>query len=392
MTSTGSRPGHLPSRGSYSQPVAPTVAGMNAQGRMSQPQPKTNAKGYNISAPVMQEQEEIGQPSAQVPSKFARVAGVEQQQQPTATETKGHKRSSTIGGFFSRSNSIFGGKSSRKESNADQQEKPKKSYPPVSMQAAFGQGTGYDTPRQSMDSRRSISFGFGKKRSGSITGGSQTTLQDKPRRFSFLPSAVSLKAIGIGKDPPSEQYERPDSRVEYNEPPLTTGSRNISSTINYPATADGNYDRVRDSPMQERRGTSTGSPSHQHYVSHGQAQDPRSGAPPQFLPPMNFRQGESILTTESESSLGAADFQNRRGVQPYPPGFNESDTLRKSANSRGNGRGVLQKSNRKFAEAYEPEAGNGYGPTHTDHAGSSGAARKVMDFFRRRGRDRGEVR
>lgn len=48
--------------------------------------------------------------------------------------------------------------------------------------------------------------------------------------------------------------------------------------------------------------------------------------------------------------------------------------------------GVLQKSNRKFADGYEHERDS------PSHAGSSGASRKVMDFFRRRGRARtGEV-
>jgi len=393
MTSTGSRSGamQLPTRGSYSQPVAPTVAGTNATGRMSQPK---NQKNYNISGPVMQDDEEMGRPSTQLPSKFARVAGYAEP--PTSAEPKGHKRSNTIGGFFSRTNSVFGGKSSRKESTDQEprgpQEKPKKSYPPVSMTGAVAQREG-DTPRQSMDSRRSISFGFGKKRSGSITG-SQTTLQDKPRRFSFLP-AISLKAIGIGKDPPADQYDsRPDSHGNYLEPPVTaqtTGSRNISGTT---PTADGSYDHSRDSPMQDRRGTTTGSPSqHQRYASQNPTSDPRSGAPPQFLPPMNFRQGESTLTTESESSLNEAVL-NRRGVGAYPPGFSEYDSDRRQTNNSrgGNGRGVLQKNNRKFTEAYEQEANNGYGPTHADHAGSSGAARKVMDFFRRRGRDRGGER
>jgi protein-serine/threonine kinase len=388
MTSTGSRSGALPTRGSYSQPVAPTVAGTNAQGRMSQPK---NGKSYNISAPMMQDEEEIRRPNAQVPAKFARVAGFAEPH--TANEQKGHKRSNTISSFF-RTNSVFG-KSSRKESSANQDskgpaEKPKKSYPPVSMTGAVTQGQ-MDTPRQSMDSRRSISFGFGKKRSGSISG-SQTTLQDKPRRFSFLPGSISLKSIGIGKDfPAPEQYDqRPDSRGNYLEPPMTArtdGSRNVSGAL--PTTADGSYDRSRDSPLQDRRGTSTGSPAqHQRYASHGQTSDPRSGAPPQFLPPLNFRQGESTLTTESESSLN--DLQIRRGPGAYPPGFNDYDIDRRPTNNSrgGNGRGVLQKNNRKFTEAYEQDA-NGYGPTHVDSAGSSSAARKVMDFFRRRGRDRG---
>ncbi|KAN0094222.1 hypothetical protein V8E51_017406 [Hyaloscypha variabilis] len=393
MTSTGSRSGSLAlaNRGSYSQPAAPTVAERNVQGRMSQPK---NAKTYNISGPILQdEQSDFGRPSAnQVPPKFARVTGLEG---ANVYEPKGqgHKRSNTIGGIFSRTNSIFGGK----RNPATAEEKAKK-YPPVSMTSAVGQ---QDTPRQSMDSRRSISFGFGKKRSGSITGSQTTTLQEKPRRFSLLPASFSLKAIGIGKEygtpgepPADEQYS--DERGNYPDPPQSAPqnqSRNISGiTATVPYTADGSYDRNRDSPKQNRsRGPNTSSPIHQRYATQT-VSDPRSGAPPQFLPPMNFRQDQSALTTESESSL--VDLQNRR--QPYPSGFNEYDDGRRqtqqgqSRREQPGGRGVLVKNNRKFSEAYEQEANNGYGPTHSDHAGSSGAARKVMDFFRRRGRDRAQ--
>ena len=382
MTSSGSRQ-HLPSRGSYSQPVAPTVAGTNAQGRMAQP--KGGKGGYNISAPLQNEQLEYAQP--QVPSKFAEIAGFTQGS--GEPESKTHKRSSTIGSIFGRPGSIF------RKSEQQPQEKSKKTYPPVSMTGAVA---GVDTPRQSMDSsRRSISFGLGKKRSGSVAGGSQTTtLQDKPRRFSLLPTTFSLKAIGIGKEygtpggPPSDQQHesQPDSRGNYLDRPQP--SRNISgSTTDYPRTADGSYDRARDSPMQDRRATSTASPpQHKRYAS-AQVSDPHSGAPPQFLPPLNFRQEESALTTGSESSFN--DVQQRRGPQAqYPAGFNEHDN--RAAGGRGvnsSGRGVLQKNNRKFADAYEQDQNNGWGQPHNDHAGSSGAARKVMDFFRRRGKDRG---
>jgi len=389
MTSTGSRSGSLAlaNRGSYSQPAAPTVAGTNAQGRMSQPK---NAKNYNISGPMSQDEpSDFGRPSTnQVPPKFARVTGLEGAN-VYEPKSQGHKRSNTIGGIFSRTNSLFGGKR-----NADQPEKTKK-YPPVSMTGAVGQ---QDTPRQSMDSRRSISFGFGKKRSGSITG-SQTTLQEKPRRFSLLPASFSLKAIGIGKEygtpgEPPEDDTYADDRGAYLDPPQSAPqnqNRNISGvTATVPYTADGSYDRNRDSPIQNRQRVPN-TPIHARYASQP-ISDPRSGAPPQFLPPMNFRQDQSALTTESESSL----VDNRR--QPYPSGFNEYDDGRRKTQQGGRdqrgeqpgGRGVLVKNNRKFTEAYEQESGNGYGPTHSDHAGSSGAARKVMDFFRRRGRDRGQ--
>ena len=50
--------------------------------------------------------------------------------------------------------------------------------------------------------------------------------------------------------------------------------------------------------------------------------------------------------------------------------------------SRGNGnRGVLQKQHKRFTDAYDQD--------DRGHEGSSGAAKRVMDFFRRRGKARG---
>jgi len=390
---SSSRSGALPNRGSYSQPAAPTVAGTNAHGRIAQPK---STKSYNTTAPLSQDEPEYGHISAnQVPAKFARIAGLPESS--AAPEPKGHKRSSTIGSLFSRTNSIFGGKKDKTEQT---QEKPKKSYPPVSMSGGIGAG---NESRQSTDSRRSISFGFNKKRSGSITG-SQTTLQDKQtRRFSLLPTGFSLKSIGIGKEqgatgnPQSDaDYDsRPDSRGNYLEdsnPQHTQSaaqSRNNSATAPHPYSADGVYDRQHDSPLLDRRGTSTASPpqTHQRYASQ-QISDPRSGAPPQLFPPINFRQNQSALTTESETDISEFNSGPRSA---YPAGFNSQDERRTGATrTNSSGRGVLTKNNRRFADAYEQDQGNGYGPTHSDNAGSSGAARKVMDFFRRRAKDRTE--
>ncbi|CAG8980819.1 hypothetical protein HYALB_00003746 [Hymenoscyphus albidus] len=397
MTSFASRGGTIPltNRGSYSQPAAPTVTGTNTHGRIEQPK---GSKNYSISGtPSQDESSEYGRPSShQVPPKFQKVAGMDEGGQGVVD--KGHKRSNTISGFFSRTNSVFG-KSGRRDSTAERPapEKQKK-YPPISMAGAHipGHPAHEPTPRHSIDSRRSISFGFGKKRSGSING-SQSTLQEKPRRFSLLPASFSLKSIGIGKEygtpgaPPSDYDSRPDSHGT--GPSQSTRSdplRNTSGSAPHPATADGSYDRQRDSPLQDRRNTSTASPTQHRYTSQGQVSNPRSGAAPQFLPPMGFRQGESAINTESESSLN--EYQNQRGTVTYPQApqtYPDYDSDRRPGNSRANSRGVLQKPNRKFAEAYEPVQNYGYGPTHTnDHAGSSGAARKVMDFFRRRGKDR----
>ncbi|CZT00600.1 probable serine/threonine-protein kinase KIN4 [Rhynchosporium agropyri] len=403
MTSSGSRPGSLAlrDRGSYSQPAAPAVAGTNAQGRMSQPK---TTKGYNISAPMTEGDQDYGrQSSTQVPPKFSKVTGLHdgtsgtsQGTSGTSQEFKTHKRSNTIGSIFGRTNSLFGGKRDQDKTS----EKPKKSYPPVSMSGVVGQAQGQqDVPRQSMDSRRSISFGFGKKRSGSINR-SQTTLQgEKSKRFSLLPAGFSLKSIGIGKDSPQpqdDQYDdRPDTHGTYHDTSRNTDSRNVSGASSDQHANDGAYDHG------EVRGTNnTTSLAQKRYTSQGQGQpDPRTGGG-QFLPPMNFQQGESTLNTESETSLNDLPQSQPQRRGPYPPGFGSYDdtsanrqapqTSRSENQNQGRlGRGVLQKNNRKFGDAYEAEQGNGYGAAHNDHAGSSGAARKVMDFFRRRGKDRG---
>ncbi|RAL61809.1 hypothetical protein DID88_002872 [Monilinia fructigena] len=219
---------------------------------------------------------------------------------------------------------------------------------------------------------RSISFGFGKKRSGSITGRSQTGSQEKAsRRFSLLPASFSLKSIGIGKEAgtppastPTDGHYEPYSELQGNHldaPQDNSDARNVSgSTADY-QHADGSHDRNRASPAQLER---------QRFAPpQQQTQEPGSGVPSQFLPPINFRQDESALTTDSESSLG----QNRRG--PYQNENNTSYEDSRRPIGRNSGRGVLQKNNRKFADAYDQDY------AHNDHGGSSGAARKVMDFF-----------
>ncbi|KAK6613528.1 serine threonine protein kinase [Botrytis cinerea] len=355
MTSNRSGSMGFPTRGSYSQPVAPTVAGTNAHGRMSQPQPKSS-NSYNISPPMIQGEQTFEYPpqstSQPIAPKFARVAGL-----PAGT-----------------ANNKFAlwGKSHAEKSS----EKPKKSYPPVSMSNANVINT--DDSRQSIDSRRSISFGFGKKRSGSIAGRSQTGSQEKAsRRFSLLPASFSLKSIGIGKDPntppastPTDGHYEPYPEMQGDHLDVSQDNRNVSGSTAEYQHADMTYDQNRASPSQQER---------QRFAQPQQQNpDSRMGGPPQFLPPANFRQDESALTTDSESSFG----QSRRG--PYQNENNNSYEDSRRPAGRNNGRGVLQKNNRKFADAYDQEH------AHNDHGGSSGAARKVMDFFRRRGKARGE--
>ena len=385
MTSTG--PGRLPSRGnSYSQPLAPTVATTNAHGRVTQPTP---GKPYNISAPISQsesylEDESIGRPSTQ------------QYNPPTLglqrNPSKGHKRSNTLGNFF-RVGSISGGRS-------QPQSPGEKRYPPTSMKTPMAS----DSPRQSTESRRP-SFGFARKNSN-LRQEVDPTRQEKSRRFSLLPASFSFKSFtgtGSGKDaadlrPSSERthsntllQQAPASR-DQQRPQTMAYNRGQDGTNNFrqeniPAGFDGPRDRLQDLPVQSRRNDV---PS--RGMQRNQYNSPQYQSQPELYPPSNPpMQGQSYLgtPTESEISLGP----NRREQPLYPQGFNsyEDEQPRSTAQqSRAvRGPGVLQKNNRKFADAYEQnsEPGSGVGGPH---AGTSGAAKRVMDFFRRRGKARTE--
>ena len=401
-TSTSTRPttggsmastaGRLPSRGnSYSQPLAPTVAPTNAEGRLAQPK---GGKQYNISAPIPQsgsygQNESIGLPS------------VQQYDPPTLgdhrDQSRGHKRSTTLGNFF-RTGSISGGRS-QPQSPA---EPPKeKKYPPTSMKAPMAP----DSPRQSTDSRRP-SFSFARK-SSDLRKNIDLPKQEKPRRFSLLPASFSLKSLtstGSGKDemrPTSER--RQSSNVQsglsgraQSRPQTMSYSRGQSGTNsygqeeNFPTGFDGLQERSRDSPAQQTRRkdvpTRVGQQSEYGNPSTETPQDPY---PATTLP----QPGQSYLDTPTESQMSI----NQRRERPvYPQGFNEYEEepsgIATNANRSGRGPNVLQKNNRKFVDAYEQDADPNYG-VGGHHAGTSGAARRVMDFFRRRGKARaGEER
>ncbi|KAI3322760.1 hypothetical protein HD806DRAFT_523068 [Xylariaceae sp. AK1471] len=370
MHSSGSRGLGPSSRPSYGQPLPPTVAGTNAQGSIQQPK---GSKNYVISNPIPQETPDVGfgRPSINMPPKFAEVSGFNNNQPPRPSgEAKGHRRSNTIGEIggkiFGRSGSIFGGRKKR----TDQGEKPSKKYPPVSMS-----NTMPGESRTSMDSRasrRSFSLGLGKKRSGSIAG-SQMSYDRPPnsRRFSLM------KAIGLSKEPttPPPDVSQPDLPIQdppevdsygrYTNPPQSRGNAGSQHT-------DGMYEQPPESQPGPAPQTGHGQNSaHDRYPSASQA-----SAIPSYL-----QQG-AVLNSESESSI---DRPQRRppNSAPYQSGY-DSDQYDSRQTGNQQGARVLQK-NKRFVDAYDEEE---YGRPR-DHAGSSGAAKRVMDFFRRRGRARG---
>lgn len=350
----------LPSRGSYGQPVAPTVATTNAQGRVTQP-PKAT-RGYNISGPMPQHvgRNSIGQPMIQSASNDYSDSGV---MPPPVQSGKGHhRRTSTLSGLGER---LFGrsGSVARKRESDQPRQKNGRKYPPTSMKQSFPT----EPNRTSVESKRSFSFGLGKKRSTDLE--SQT---EKPgRRFSLLPASLSFRGlVGGNKDhvlegespqagdfplPPSGQDpSRPGTdNPHYAEKPSITGMSDQEEPRRIRAT---NFSRVPPAPTYD----------HQRYQ------------PAVTQPTNDVYGGTGVYTSSQNASRG--DTLPPSSFQPlYPDGFNDS-APRVSMQQGRPTRGVLTKPNRKFTDAYDNEP----------YTGSSGAVKKVQDFFRRRGRARAD--
>ncbi|KAL2139099.1 hypothetical protein VTI28DRAFT_5750 [Corynascus sepedonium] len=394
MQSTGSRGPGAGTRSSYGQPVPPEVAGTNAHGRIQQPQRSGSSYGIPTSASQPQAQE-YGRPSLNLPPKFARLSGFP----PEAAagvgiggaqggEVKGHKRSSTMGEIggklFGRSGSLFGGKARKRAEQQGSGEKGKK-YPPVSMNNSL---TGGDESRQSMDSRRSrrsFSIGLGKKTSGSITG-SQKSQEKHARRFSFIPASFSLKAIGIGKEENNPQLDSQQD-LPIQEPPTVDqyghyAEQDIGREEHVDAsTLDGMY-----AQLHEPRTSTDPYGHHQQYDSNGFGHPSAS----QGYIPAPILGGGGGGGGGSDASVDRV--QRPAGSAPQLPPLSHLsqeagyDTRRATCGTKA-GRGVLQK-NKRFVDAWDTDS---YSRGH-DHSGSSGPARKVMDFFRRRSKARaGEI-
>ena len=208
--------GRLPSRGSYGQPVAPTVAVTNAEGRLAQPK----SKQYVIPPqnPTESSDAGVGRPSVQqLPSKFNTT--------PRQEPPKGHKRSNTVSGIgeklFGRSGSIFGGRTAQPSSP---RVKPNKRYPPTSMR----QPLAGDDGRASMDSRRSMQVGSKSK-------ANETGTENRSRRFSLLPPSFSLKSFATSSrsQTPDEESQTPRPMDPRQQRPSTGPTRARARATTY---------------------------------------------------------------------------------------------------------------------------------------------------------------
>ncbi|KAG6179813.1 hypothetical protein E4U24_005624 [Claviceps purpurea] len=363
MQSVGSRSLH--SRGNnYGQPAPPTLADTNVQGRIQQPA-------------NMDDDDRVGRPSIGMPPKFARMSGFHEGR---SNEGRGHKRSSTIGDLGSkllgRSGSMFGGRS-KKKSEPQQNEKSRK-YPPVSMSTAMiphGEEAAGRTSVDSRASRRSLTLGLGKKQSGSLTGSQGSGEKKERRRFSLLPVSFSLKSVGLGKVYSEPTSSEADSNTTV---PIHVSRLDPPRSVTAPGDAGSSthfFDTVYANNGRPEVLANSASGYDQQYAS------PLEEQRPSAMPP--YMQSGSQLDAGSESSLDMrrppTEPQSRSRSQLISDA--ESHEHRRATSSRET-RGVLQKNHKRFTDAYDQDEYRG-------HEGSSGAAKRVMDFFRRRGKARG---
>ena len=406
----------LPSRGnSYSQPAVPAPTNANAQGYVSQPK---SSSGYIISGPMQQAEQT---PTDSRPGSQQNLAMYQQQQQSQEQPQRGHKRSSTLGSIGDR---ILGRNNNRKSSQQESPnvlEKRDRKYPPVSMRQAMPNSNDEAQPRQSTESSRRTSFGLLRKNSEQPSESKRNS-----RRFSLLPSSWSLNNFGGKKESSqqSDQAYRPESkgmafgRGESRSPSMSTTNSTIPLY----------YDADREAARAQRR--SNAPPSRDANARYEKAlpqaptsasyQPSSAGGHPTPPPVARTRyrddgyggnlleQSQSPATAQHEpvdryytpaenyeqmpsSPAQGTQYQyqpNSSGnYSQYPPRSAGGDPV-SNAQAYGNpsmsgGAGSvdqrqgIRSSNRKF------EYDHG-------HSGSSSATRRVMDFFRRRGKDRSE--
>ncbi|KAJ4271470.1 hypothetical protein NW762_000173 [Fusarium torreyae] len=346
----------LQSHGNYGQPAPPTIADTNAHGRIQQPQNP-------------EDEENVAKNVGSVPPKVMKMSTF---QNETKASGRGHKRSNTLGDLgnkiMGRSGSIFGGRS-KKRPEQQQQQHPDKSrkYPPVSMSNTMlpGEDVG---PRPSMDSkasRRSFSLGLGKKRSGSVQGSDKQN-----RRFSLV------KAMGLSRDQGSVTGSEADSQQD-----LPIQHPRAEQLRGYSAHDEPRHSEPYfDAPYEQypQRDTAQSSPVYHTRYGTAQQESRRPSAIPTYI------QGGTHLNTASDSSVDMRRPPTEPRSRPYQADFSESEGYegRPIGGSRDDRSGVLHKNHKRFADAYD-------GENYRGHEGSSGAAKRVMDFFRRRGKARG---
>jgi protein-serine/threonine kinase len=352
--------GRLPSRGSYGQPVAPMVTATNTEGRLAQPK---SGQFSLAQTPAQASSASIGRPSTQqLPSTFNPTP---RQEPPKG----GHKRSSTVSSIgeklFGRSGSILGGRNSQAPNSRTRQNKR---YPPTSMKDS---GLPREDSRMSMDSRRSMQYSHSRKASEA---------EGRPRRFSLLPPSFSFRNFSGRAQTPEEpsqmprtgdpQSQRPSTGPMSSRPRATSyGTQEAMSMVN-----EGPADEVHE--QKDSEPLSYEAQIDQQFAELGNRFDQTDDS-------FGAISSEQVYQQNADDQYNDGHYTHSSKPNYYDDYNGTYDNMpRQSMQAGRRGPSVLQKNHRKFADAYEYERDSSH------HSGSSGAARKVMDFFRRRAKSR----
>lgn len=386
---SGALGARLPSRGnSYSQPSAAQPTTTTAQGRISQPK---SGPGYIISGGPVSSETGAVDPVNRPNSEQARTGGQFSQPQTPYQQGKptGHKRSSTLGSLADK---VMNRSNSRRVGNQQQQqdqpssEKKNRKYPPVSMKISMPNAEVEQAPRPSTDSRRP-SFGFNRKasreREPSISG------KRGSRRFSWLPGSLSMGNFASKKEqgydsagddgyrPPGTQQSQQSQQSRSGRPPSSGVPFGRGSPIgtNSNSTIPLHPEEDRERPRQ-RPATSQMRFDKELPPSPGVHAGPVSFPSP---PPVQRKQFR-------DDGYGNNLIQNEPVERFYTPS-QEPQNEQYSVGGSGDWEQYEPEEPRRRDQSLRPHKRMGDAYDH-GNGGSSSATRRVMDFFRRRGKER----
>ncbi|KAF2859372.1 Pkinase-domain-containing protein [Piedraia hortae CBS 480.64] len=336
----------LPSRGnSYGQPVVATPTTENAQGFFSRPK---SGSGYMISNPTQVEHGGDGEQDTRP-------------LQPPPTQnlpsSRGHKRSTTLSNIGDRLMGRSNSRRSKIEPSVPEERKNRR-YPPVSMnnamQARLGEET---TPRPSTDSRRRPSFSsFMRKPEGPAAD------RRNSKRFSLLPGIFGRQDdFGRNREMDGGLRSRSPSDPTFDDFRMERGM----SVPLFPNSYS------RPSPNDT---TATSPPLGQNFDSYPSRYYGKSETTPDVRHHRPYEQQQAAYTADDGYGYPANNNNNvnnnRMSLAAGSPG----------SGSVGGAGLQMSRPQRRFENAYDQ-----------GHGGSSSGARRVMDFFRRRGKDRSQL-
>jgi protein-serine/threonine kinase len=360
----------------YSQPAAGVVAMEEAQGRFSQPRLASYSGEEGQSQPGDRR-------SYILPDDLSHSQGFPQTISvvPGNKRAQGHKRSSTLSGLgeklgFGKRGSLFGSSRTNVENDepaekpAEKPAKKNKKYPPVSMSRPIpndnsAASSGVDV-RRSTESSRRTSFSFGRKSSRNTepldpslpSAVPDQTSKRSSRRFSLIPSFARSSNVSKDDVAPKKADNRP--RMAFGRGESRSSSRSTTDS-NIPGVYDPTLDRsVPRKPVP----APTSAPRYEQPV-----------VAPSDIDNDGVNNGANGSDEDDQHNMpivppGSAGFDSHN---QFGDSYRDVKLRESSSRPTSSKPGVLHKKREnRFNEAYEQES---------SHAGSSGAARRVMAIF-----------